>query len=119
MTMDDLRQLAQRLQETEAELALSKRKLQDADTSTIADRVRATLSKQLGVQMIYQKDWRDQLEKCGGEIVAYAPNVSPETMSALGLDGCGSQRSEVETRLANSFFWGFAAREEQKWLQKF
>ena len=93
--MDDLRQLAQRLQETEAELALSKRKLQDADTSTIADRVRATLSKQLGVQMIYQKDWRDQLEKCGGEIVAYAPNVSPETMSALGLNGCGSQRLEV------------------------
>ena len=119
MTMNDLRQLAQRLQETEAELALSKRKLQDADTSTIADRVRATLSKQLGVQMIYQKDWRDQLEKCGGEIVAYAPNVSPETMSALGLDGCGSQGSEVETRLANSFFGGFAAREEQKWLQKF
>uniref|UniRef100_A0A7S2NMA8 Uncharacterized protein n=1 Tax=Alexandrium andersonii TaxID=327968 RepID=A0A7S2NMA8_9DINO len=83
----------------EADKLLSTVREQDKDISVQADRVKRSLQHQLVSQMFWLSALKDQLKGAGREIVAFAPNVSPEVLKELG-----GELGATKTKYADVFF---------------
>jgi len=87
--------VAKQVKQLEADLAASQKEVtkyqaavreQDEEVNVQAERVKKALRQQLTGQMVFTAAWREQLQDKGRDIVAFAANVSPAVLKALGTE---------------------------------
>jgi len=83
---------AQQLKELQSQKKALEKELVEVGSDEVA-RVKNSISKQLGAQMLWVFPWNAELKE-GRGISAYVPNVSPELLKALG----GSTSSNQQKR---------------------
>mmetsp|Transcript_147957 Transcript_147957/g.412122 ORF Transcript_147957/g.412122 Transcript_147957/m.412122 type:complete len:320 (+) Transcript_147957:59-1018(+) len=87
--------VAKQVKQLEADLVASQKdaakyqaavREQDEEITVQAERVKKALRQQLTGQMVFTSAWREQLQDKGRDIVAFAPNINPAVLKALGAE---------------------------------